>query len=84
MQLDGTQPERDRPINVASLGWRWLSRLPLGRFPGDIDIVRPGFSFHFQIVTCIVISVVLSIPIRLFRQGVRDARSKENGRSPAN
>jgi Protein of unknown function (DUF2905) len=53
---------------AAGLGWRWLSRLPLGRLPGDVNIVRPGFSFHFPIVTCIAISVVLSILIWLFRR----------------
>ncbi|RDK01070.1 DUF2905 domain-containing protein [Paraburkholderia lacunae] len=53
---------------AAGLGWRWLSRLPLGRLPGDVSIVRPGFSFHFPIVTCIVISIVLSILIWLFRR----------------
>jgi hypothetical protein len=42
------------------------SRLPLGRLPGDINVVRPGFSFHLPIVTCIVISVVLSILLWLF------------------
>jgi hypothetical protein len=42
------------------LGWPWLSKLPFGRLPGDIHIVRDGFSFYFPIVTCLVISVVLS------------------------
>ncbi|MEN3295359.1 MAG: hypothetical protein V7642_4612 [Burkholderiales bacterium] len=42
------------------LGWPWLSKLPLGRLPGDIHIVRDGFSFYFPIVTCLVISVLLS------------------------
>ncbi|MFM0367121.1 DUF2905 domain-containing protein [Paraburkholderia sediminicola] len=53
---------------AAGLGWRWLSRLPFGHLPGDVNIVRPGLSFHFPIVTCIVISVVLSILIWLFRR----------------
>ncbi len=33
----------------------------LGRLPGDIAIERKNFSFHFPIVTCIVVSIVLSI-----------------------
>ncbi|MFP3647297.1 DUF2905 domain-containing protein [Paraburkholderia sp. SIMBA_054] len=33
---------------AAGLGWRWLSRLPPGRLPGDVNIVRPGFSFPFS------------------------------------
>jgi uncharacterized membrane-anchored protein len=50
------------------LGWRWLARIPFGRLPGDINIARDGFSFHFPIVTCIVISVVLTILIWLFKR----------------
>jgi hypothetical protein len=53
---------------VAGLGWRWLAKIPFGHLPGDIHIVREGFSFHFPIVTCIVISVVLSVVIWLLRR----------------
>lgn len=53
---------------AAGLAWPWLRKLPLGRLPGDIHIVREGFSFHFPIVTCIVISVLLSVLIWFFRR----------------
>lgn len=53
---------------VAGVAWPWLSRLPLGRLPGDIHIVREGFSFHFPIVTCILVSVLLSILVWIFRR----------------
>ena len=53
---------------VAGLAWPWLSRLPLGRLPGDIHIVREGYSFHFPIVTCIVVSVVVSLLLWIFRR----------------
>lgn len=46
---------------VMGLGWPWISKLPLGRLPGDIHVVRDGFSFHFPIVSSVVISVLLSI-----------------------
>jgi len=46
---------------AAGLAWPWLSRLPWGRLPGDITIERPGFSFHFPVVTCIVVSIVVSL-----------------------
>lgn len=55
-------------IAAAGLAWPWLSKLPLGRLPGDIHIVREGVSFYFPIVTCIVISVVLSLLVWLFRR----------------
>lgn len=39
----------------------------LGRLPGDIRIQRPGFSFYFPITTGILISIVLSLILYLFR-----------------
>jgi hypothetical protein len=53
---------------VAGLAWPWLRRLPLGRLPGDIHIVREGFSFHFPIVTCLIISIVISLLLWIFRR----------------
>ena len=43
--------------------WRWF-----GRLPGDIRIEREGFSFHFPIVTMIVISVLLSAVLWVVRR----------------
>lgn len=43
-------------------------RLPFGRLPGDIAIQRPGFSFHFPWVSCLVISVVVSLVLWFFRR----------------
>jgi hypothetical protein len=53
---------------AAGLAWPWLRNLPLGRLPGDIHVVKEGFSFHFPIVTCIVISLVVSLLIWIFRR----------------
>jgi hypothetical protein len=57
-------------LAIAAIGvaWPWLGRLPFGRLPGDIHVVREGFSFHFPIVTCIVISVVVTVLLWLFRR----------------
>jgi len=44
---------------VESLG------LPLGRLPGDIRLRGGGWSFSFPIVTCIVVSVVLTVLLNL-------------------
>jgi len=38
-------------------GWSWL--------PGDIVVERKNFTFVFPVVTCLVISVVLTILMRL-------------------
>lgn len=53
---------------AAGLAWPWLRRQPFGRLPGDIHIVREGFSFHFPIVTCIVISLVVTLILWIFRR----------------
>ena len=42
--------------------------VPLGRLPGDIVIRRGDGTFYFPVVTCILISVVLSILAALFRR----------------
>jgi hypothetical protein len=41
--------------------------LPLGHLPGDIHISGEHGSFYFPIVTCIVISIILNLILRLFR-----------------
>ena len=42
-------------------------RVPwLGRLPGDIFIRRGTFTFYFPLVTCIVVSVVLTVILSLF------------------
>ncbi len=46
---------------VAGLLWPWLTRLGLGRLPGDIVIERDNFRFYFPITTSILVSIVLSL-----------------------
>lgn len=53
---------------AAGLAWPLLRRFPFGRLPGDIHIVREGFSFHFPIVTSLVISVLVSLVIWFLRR----------------
>jgi hypothetical protein len=53
---------------LIGLLWPWLSKLPLGRLPGDIAIQRDGFSFYFPLMTSLVISVLLSILLWLFNR----------------
>jgi hypothetical protein len=43
-------------------------RIPLGRLPGDIVIRREGGSFYFPIVTCLVLSLILSLVSWLLRR----------------
>lgn len=53
---------------AAGLAWPWLRRLPFGRLPGDINIVRNGVGFHFPVVSCLVVSVLLSILLWILRR----------------
>lgn len=55
-------------IALAGLAWPLLRKLPLGRLPGDIVIDRPGFKFFFPLATMIVVSLVLSLLLWLFRR----------------
>jgi len=46
----------------------WLAGragLPLGRLPGDIHIERDRTSFHFPIVTCLLLSLALTLLLNL-------------------
>jgi hypothetical protein len=52
---------------VAALAWPVLSRY-FGRLPGDIVIRRPGFTFVFPIVTCLLLSLLLLLLFSLFRR----------------
>ncbi len=53
-------------IALVGAGLLLLPRAPwVGRLPGDIHISRDGFSFHFPVVTCIVLSIVLSVILTL-------------------
>ncbi|QQE73268.1 DUF2905 domain-containing protein [Brevibacillus composti] len=53
---------------VIGLLWQVGGRfLPLGRLPGDIVVEKENVKFYFPIVTCIVISIVLSLATYLFR-----------------
>jgi hypothetical protein len=54
------------------LAWPWLKERDwwrhIGHLPGDIHIAREGFSFHFPLTSCIVISLLLSVIVWLARR----------------
>ncbi|HVC12947.1 MAG TPA: DUF2905 domain-containing protein [Burkholderiales bacterium] len=57
---------------AAGLVWPWLGRPALwrwfGRLPGDLYFQRNGFSFFFPFTTCIIVSLVLTILLWLWRR----------------
>jgi hypothetical protein len=46
---------------VVGLLWPWLGKLGLGRLAGDIVIEHGNFSFYFPIVTCLAVSLIVSL-----------------------
>jgi len=53
---------------VIGLLWPWLGRFGLGRLPGDIVIERGEFRFYFPIMTCLVVSGIVSLIFWLLKQ----------------
>jgi len=55
-------------IALVGLLWPWVSKLPLGRLPGDIVIDKPGFKLFAPFTTMIVVSLLLSLLVWLLRR----------------
>lgn len=53
---------------VGLLLWSGFGRGWLGRLPGDINYARDNFSFHFPVVTCLLVSGILTLLWWLFRR----------------
>jgi len=51
---------------VGLLVWSGIAQKWLGRLPGDVRIERGHSAFYFPIVTCIILSIVLSLLLSLF------------------
>jgi hypothetical protein len=60
-------------LAVAAIGaliWSGVGREWLGRLPGDIHFTnqKGTFSFYFPIITCLLISAVLTLLLWIFRK----------------
>ena len=57
-------------LAIAAVGvlWPWLTRLGIGRLPGDIVVQRGNFTFYAPIVTCVLLSVVVSLILWLINR----------------
>ncbi len=53
---------------LVGLFYPFLRDIGLGRLPGDIVIKKENSYFYFPIVTCIVVSVVVSLILMFFRK----------------
>jgi Protein of unknown function (DUF2905) len=58
-------------LTLAAVGlllWSGAGRGWLGRLPGDIHYRGDHFSFHFPVVTCLLLSVILTVLLWWFRK----------------
>jgi hypothetical protein len=55
-------------VVVGLLLWSGVGKNWIGRLPGDIQIKRENFGFYFPIVTCLLLSVLLTIILKIFRR----------------
>ena len=55
-------------ILVLGLLWPYLTRIGLGRLPGDIIVKRDNFTFYFPLTTCLVVSLLFSLILWLLNR----------------
>jgi len=55
-------------LGIAAIGVSLMLGVPLGRLPGDIVVRRGNFSFYFPLATSIVVSLLLTLVLSLFRR----------------
>jgi hypothetical protein len=55
-------------VLIGALLWSGVGKGWLGPLPGDINYSKGNFSLHFPIVTCIVLSILVTLLLRLFRK----------------
>jgi hypothetical protein len=75
-EIDNRMPEIGKMLVVFGavivlLGlalWSGFGAGWLGRLPGDIRIERGHSAFYFPLVTCIIISIAISLLLSLFRR----------------
>jgi len=53
---------------LTGLLWPWVGKLPFGRLPGDLLIDRPGLKIYIPLTTMIIVSLVVSAVLWLFRR----------------
>jgi hypothetical protein len=55
-------------VAVGLLFWSGFGRGWFGHLPGDVHYTKGNFSLHFPLVTCLLISIVLTVLAWLFRR----------------
>jgi len=56
-------------VVVGAALWRFPGLFGwLGKLPGDISVQKGNFSFYFPVITCVLLSIVLTLLSWLFRR----------------
>jgi DUF2905 family protein len=55
-------------LSITGLGLVMMLGLPLFRLPGDFYVKRGTFTFYFPLATSIVLSILLTLLLALFRR----------------
>lgn len=55
-------------VVVGVMLWSGFGRGWLGRLPGDIQYSKGNFHFYFPIVTCVILSALLTLILWLLRK----------------
>lgn len=53
---------------AAALLWPFLSKIGIGRLPGDILIRRDNFTFYFPLTTMLLVSIVITVILRFLQK----------------
>ena len=53
---------------IAGIGLLMMAGIPFGRLPGDIVIRRGNGTFYFPLVTSILLSIILTLLLAVFRR----------------
>jgi len=53
---------------IAGIGLLMMAGIPFGRLPGDIVIRKGSGTFYFPLVTCILLSIILTLLLSVLRR----------------
>lgn len=53
---------------MLGVAWPLMVKLGLGHLPGDIRVERKGYTFYFPVTTSLIVSVVISVILWIFRR----------------
>ena len=53
---------------IAGIGLLMMAGIPFGRLPGDVVIRRGSGTFYFPLATSILVSIILTLLLSVFRR----------------